>query len=298
MILQDAIDGYLLFKASGASAETLKTDAVLFRQFAAWAAHELIGSVEEVRSEHIIAYLDHQRARGLAPSTVRRHYAVLSALWTWLTSPDIALATRHVVSSVPIPKTTKRVVRALSQDELTALLVATTTTEQPRRDRALVLFMLDSCARVSEVAGLERAHIDLKTARVRVLGKGDKERYTYLGKRTLQAIWLYIRQERPNSAQPDRDPLFMAAGGYPLDRDSIRKIVMRLSNKAGVRCYPHLFRHTGAVLRLRAGMDLLSLQRLLGHEKLETTQIYLSGLTDEDVAAAAGRTSPGDNWRL
>ena len=298
MDLQDAIDGYLLFKTGAASAETIKTDSVLFRQFARWAATEAPRDVGEFEPEHVIAYLDHQRGRGLAASTVKRHYALLSAFWSWLTDPDIGLVDANIVDPVPMPKEPKRVVQVLTIDNVLALLTAATHTEQPRRDRAIVLFLLDSCCRISEVAGLELPHVDMKSGKVLVFGKGAKERYTYLGKRALQALWLYVKQERPEPRQIGSRHVFLGREGYPLDRHSMRKVITRLSRAAGVKAYPHLFRHTGALWRLRAGMDLLSLQRLLGHEKLETTQQYLTALNNEDVEERAARTSPGDTMRL
>lgn len=298
MELHDAIDGYLLFKANRASVETLKTDTVLFRQFSRWAGSEGLRSVGEFEPGHVIAYLNYQRHRGLAESTVKRHYALLSAFWSWLSNPDIGIVDRHIVNPVPIPKETRRVVRVLSQDAITALLDAATHTEQPKRDRALILFMLDSCCRVSEVAGLALPQVDMKTGQCRVTGKGNKQRYVYLGRRSLQALWLYLKSERPEPMQLGSEHVFLSREAYPLTRDSIRKTVSRLGRAAGINAHPHLFRHTGAVLRLKAGMDLESLRRLLGHADLSTTQRYLSGLADETVQDKAARTSPADVLRL
>ncbi|MGC9469189.1 MAG: tyrosine-type recombinase/integrase, partial [Anaerolineae bacterium] len=270
MELQDAIDGYLLFKSGKASPATLKTDKVLCRQFSRWATSRELGTVEDVKPKDVVGYLNYQRSRGLAESTVRRHYALLSALWSWLTSPGIALVDKHIVEPVPIPKEPKRVVKILSQEDIGALLDAASETEQPRRDRAFILFLLDTCCRVSEAANVELPQVDIKTGKVLVTGKGNKQRFTYLGTRALQALWLYLKQERPEPLQLGSKHVFLSRQAYPMDRHSLRKIVYRLSEAANVRAYPHLFRHTGAYLRLRAGMDLISLQHLLGHSKLET----------------------------
>jgi site-specific recombinase XerD len=296
MNVRDAIDGYLLFKSNRVSAETLKTDTVLLRQFVRWLDDGC--KVSSITSEDVVGYLDYHRERGLSPYTIKRHYALLSAFWSWLTSPDIALCEEHIVSPVPTPKTPKRVVETLTRDDIEALLDATRGSTQPRRDRALVLFLLDSCARVSEVAGVQLDDMDLTRGRVGVIGKGDNQRYVYLGKRALQSIWLYLKQERPEPMQSDSEHLFLTYDGYPMDRHSIRKTINRLAERAGVDAHPHLFRHTGATERLRRGMDLMSLKHLLGHQKLSTTEKYLSALQDEDTEARAKRTSPGDDWRL
>jgi site-specific recombinase XerD len=133
---------------------------------------------------------------------------------------------------------------------------------------------------------------------VRVFGKGSRERFTYLGQRARSDLWIYVQEDRPEPARVDGDFLFLGEQGYGLDRHSLRLIVYRLAQKVGIKASPHMFRHTAAIERLRKGMDLLSLQRFLGHEKLETTQVYLTALSDDDVQERARRTSPGDNWRL
>jgi site-specific recombinase XerD len=94
------------------------------------------------------------------------------------------------------------------------------------------------------------------------------------------------------------DHLFLTDDGYPMNRRTVYLMFRRLSERAGVSASPHQLRHSSAIEHLRAGMDLLSVQRLLGHENLETTQVYLTALADEDVEQAARRTSPADNWRL
>lgn len=131
-----------------------------------------------------------------------------------------------------------------------------------------------------------------------MIGKGNKERFVYVGSRALHAVWLYLTTERPQCQQVRVDPVFLTFDGYPMDRDNLRKAIQRLGKEVVPRVYPHLLRHTGAVWRLRNGMNLEMLREFLGHSSLETTRQYLTGLTDEDVAQAAGRTSPGDNWRL
>jgi len=105
MDIGEAIEGYLLFKSTHASPRTIQTDRVLFRQFLEW-----IGEchVDGITPDHIRRYLEHHSKRGLSPYTIRRHHAVLSALYAWLTSPDIALAQNNPVKSVSPPRLPKR----------------------------------------------------------------------------------------------------------------------------------------------------------------------------------------------
>jgi site-specific recombinase XerD len=140
--------------------------------------------------------------------------------------------------------------------------------------------------------------VDLKTGKVRVMGKGSKERFVYLGKRALSALWLYVHDERPEHAQANDEHLFLTQDGYPMTRYTVGSLIARASERAGFHAHPHQLRHTAAIARLRNGMDLISLQRMLGHETLEVTRAYLTALNDEDVEQAATRTSPADSWRL
>ena len=203
MDLTEAIDGYLLFKATRATEATIKTDRVIFRQFLTWLSSHFDGSVlvADIESVHIRDYIEHHKGRGLSPSTLHRHYAALGALWTWLSSPEIQLASRHVVKVVPVPRIPKRIIKTLTHAEIQRLLIATAQMLTPRRGKALILFLLDSGARVSELSQVQLPQLDLKTGRVLVTGKGAKQRYVYIGQRALQAVWLYIKQERPESAK-------------------------------------------------------------------------------------------------
>jgi site-specific recombinase XerD len=156
MDVSEAVEGYLLFKATHASPRTMKTDTVLFRQFCKWLGDCPLG---KVTSDHVRRYLDYQIKRGLSPYTIRRHHAVLSALYGWLTSPDIALADSNPVSNVSPPKLPKRKVKALDKENIEALLDAADHSLCKRRARALVLFLLESGARGSEVTGVALEHV-------------------------------------------------------------------------------------------------------------------------------------------
>lgn len=295
MNLSDAIEGYLLFKATRASPETIKTDTVMLRQFLQWRA---VCDVKEVTADDVRRYLAYHLGRGLSRHTVRRHLAVVASLYAWLVSPEVALAEVNPARAVPAPKLPQQKIKSLTHDQITALVAATDHTRLKRRNRAIVLFLLDTGARASETAGVRLADVDFQSGRVRVEGKGKKQRYVYLGKRALSALWLYVKEERPDPAQVGDDHLFLSNDGYPFSRRTVRSVCGSLGRLAGFHVYPHQFRHTAAIEHLRHGMDLVSVQHLLGHESIDVTQGYLAALSDEDVEERAKRTSPGDNWRL
>jgi integrase/recombinase XerD len=114
----------------------------------------------------------------------------------------------------------------------------------------------------------------------------------------MSAVWLYTKDERPEPAEMDSKHLFLTVNGYPFTRHTLRGVILRLAQKVGIHATPHMFRHTAAILHLKNGMDLVSLQHLLGHNDISTTRGYLEALKDEDVEDKARRTSPSDNWRL
>ena len=297
MRISDAINGYLIFKSQTAAPSTLKTDRVHLDQFAAW-----LGRDEEAHTlttERITEYLLYQRNRGLSPFTIRRHRAVLSHMFSWLSAPHNGIVAENIVKHTTPPKLPRRKVQVLTEDEVGQLIDSAHETQTPKRDEAIVRFMIDSCCRATEVCTVSRSDLDLKTGRAFVTGKGSKERFVWIGNRALHSAWLYLNTERPQHQQRDADMLFLTHDGCPMNRNTLRLLYNRLGRKAGVpRVHPHLMRHTGALWRLLAGMNLEMLRQFLGHESIKTTQVYLSGLSDKDMAQASARTSPGDNLRL
>jgi len=295
MKLKSAIEGYLLFKASRASSETIKTDRSHLGQFLEWHGDR---ELQSIRAQDIREYLEYQEDRGLSPYTVRRHQAALSALFNWLTDSHVELAEDNPVEAVRPPKLPKLKPKALRHEDIEALLGAAEKAIAKRRAKAIILFLLDTGCRASELCGVTMDDVDFRTGKVLVTGKGSKQRFVYLGKRALSAVWLYSKDERPEPAKVHSDHLFLTVNDYPLTRHTLRGVIVRLADRVGVHATPHMFRHTAAILHLKNGMDLVSLQHLLGHNDVSTTRGYLEALKDEDVEDKARRTSPSDNWRL
>jgi integrase/recombinase XerD len=294
--LSDATAAYLLYKASHCSPNTIATDTVILGQFRDWLGDV---AISDITSEHIRAYLSHHTQRGLSPYTVKRHHALLSAFWSWLCDPDIALCDRNPTSAVSPPKLPQIKPRALTRAQIESLVEATTQGRNPRRDKALLAFLIDSCARASEVCGVDLSDVDLQTGKTLLRHtKGSRERFVYLGRRSRLLTLLYTKTERPQPADPDCNRLFLTFDGYAMTRHTLRSLLRRLGDRTGIHVSAHMFRHAGAVERLKAGMSVASLQRLLGHSQLSTTARYLTSLQDETVQAKAERTSPSDIWRL
>jgi integrase/recombinase XerD len=151
------------------------------------------------------------------------------------------------------------------------------TTPRDLRDRALVELLYGAGLRVSEAVGLERGAVDLDERLVRAIGKGDKERIVPLGRQAVDALRRYLARGRPYLERRPRAEIFLNARGGALTRGGAFLILRRLGERAGLepeRVHPHLLRHSFATHMLEGGADLRSLQELLGHADLGTTELY------------------------
>ena len=166
------------------------------------------------------------------------------------------------------------------------------------RNRAIILLLLDTGVRASELCGLAIHHADLNNKRILVMGKGSKERALPISPRTTKTLWRYLTTEQKD--EQVNAPLFLGSHGDPLNRDALLKLLIRLGVKAGVqRCHPHRFRHTFAVNFLRNGGNAFELQMALGHTTLQMVQTYLAlAQAQADLDAAHRRASPVEKWRL
>jgi len=154
---------------------------------------------------------------------------------------------------------------------------------------------LDTGIRVSELCGIRLIDFDQKNSRIRVLGKGKKERFVYIGTTAGQAIWRY-HLERFRDNPPKQDDFMFAdyTNLYPMTRGSVLQLLQYIGEKADVpNCHPHRLRHTFAVEFLKNGGDVITLQELLGHSDLSMTRKYLN-LAQSDIQAIHKRASPSD----
>ncbi|MBN1316343.1 MAG: site-specific integrase [Anaerolineales bacterium] len=171
-----------------------------------------------------------------------------------------------------------------------------------RRDEAIILTLLDTGLRASEICSLKIGCVDQKTGRIDVKhgvaggAKDGKGRIVYLGKATRRSLWRYLA-ERNDSKDPDA-PLFLGLCDRPMNRDALRLLIKRLGKKAGVnKCYPHRFRRTFIITYIRSAGDVFTLQALLGHSTLDMVQRY-TRIAQVDIERAHQKASPANNWRL
>jgi integrase/recombinase XerD len=234
------------------------------------------GPVADATVEELEGWLAGMRAAGLAASTIARRVSAVRAYFRHLIL--IGTKTANPAASVQLPRRPRTLPRALSPAETERLIdAAVGTTPRALRDRALVELLYGAGLRVSEATGLEKGSIGLEERIVRVLGKGGKERLVPLGRPAAEAVRRYLALGRPHLDRRYRPELFLNARGGALTRAGVFLILRRLAERAGLepgRVHPHLLRHSFATHLLEGGADLRSVQEMLGHADLGTTERY------------------------
>jgi integrase/recombinase XerD len=240
--------------------------------FAEWLGKPIAGADQEA----IERYLAELRARGLAASTIARRAAALRAFFRHQVL--VGARPENPAAEVPLPRRGRRLPRTLSPGEAERLVEAANgTSPRALRDRALVELLYGAGLRVSEAVGLERGAVDLEGRLVRAAGKGGKERVVPIGRQGIEALRRYLSRGRPFLDRRHRPEVFLNAQGGPLTRAGAFLILRRLAEKAGLdptRVHPHLLRHSFATHLLEGGADLRSVQEMLGHADLATTELY------------------------
>ncbi|MEO8290966.1 MAG: tyrosine recombinase [Gaiellaceae bacterium] len=216
------------------------------------------------------------RARGQAPASIARRAAAARSFYKHLVL--LGMREDNPAAELDLPRRRSRLPRTLSMADIERLIEAANgTTPRSLRDRALVELLYGAGLRVSEAVGLDRSRVDLENRLVRCIGKGDKERLVPLGREGVESVRRYLARGRPYLDRRHRPELFLNAQGGALTRAGAFLILRRLAAKAGLdpsRIHPHLLRHSFATHLLEGGADLRSVQEMLGHADLGTTEIY------------------------
>ena len=252
-------------------------------------------------AELVAAFLDHlETARGNNTRTRNVRLAAIHSLFRYaaLAHPEHANTIARVLA-IPVKRTDRALVTFLTEPEVEALLAAPDQgTRTGRRDHALLLVAIQCGLRISELIALSRGDVHLGTgAHVTCTGKGRKQRTTPLATNTVLSLrnWLTERPGQPT------DPLFPSRDGQRLSRDAIEHRLAQYIDVAGAICptlhskrvTTHSLRHTAAMRLLQAGVDTTVIALWLGHENVETTQIYLHVDLELKERALARTTPPG-----
>ena len=276
-----------------ASEQTVRGYGTDLREFHQFLKTRIFGGrvPTETSIDHLAirAYLAYLHDRGVSRATVARKLAALRSYFRYLTKSGVLK--RNPASLVATPRLDRRLPHPMPQDEVESLLDSAFG-KDPRdaRDRALLELLYATGVRVGELVGADLGDLELGGSSgegiLRVFGKGKKERMVPIGSKAVQALrhYLPVRMNLgggSGSGEADRDALFLNARGGRLTDRSVRRILnRRIRRAAGARrVSPHSLRHSFATHLLNAGADLRSIQELLGHASLSTTQKYTAVTT-------------------
>jgi integrase/recombinase XerD len=278
LILEEELDRFLNFilLERGLSQNTLSAYSLDLREFMDFLAREGVESLESVEPLHLQAHMASLRARGLSSRTIHRHLVAIRVFFRFLNQEGILA--RNPARLLDSPRLDRKLPHTLSREEVKKLL------SQPRsdtplgqRDLAMLELLYASGLRVSELVRLSPDQIDFETGLVRTWGKGSKERMVPLGGKAQEALKHYIKEGRSRQLRGRTSPsLFLSCRAKALSRQGFWKILKGYALKAGITkpLTPHTLRHSFATHLLEGGADLRSLQVMLGHADIATTQIY------------------------
>ena len=239
------------------------------------------------------------QTKHLSGHTINTYMRSLRAFWSWMMREEII--TVNPFTKVRIPKAPEVIIATYSTEQLDKLLKCIDTlTRSGFRDWTIILLLLDTGMRVSELTGLKLEVIDLEAGMLKVTGKGKKQRTVPFGTRVQKALWKYIQRYRHQPCNSLCTYLLLNQNGDPYNVDRVRNMIYWRAKNAGihgVRSSPHTFRHTFAISYLRNGGDVFSLQKILGHSSLEIVRMYVN-LAEVDIKAAHRRFSPADNLQI
>ncbi len=313
--LQTMLGEYLLFcQVEGKSPRTIrwyrqKLDYLL----AFLTKHGLPTHVERITQNEIRRFVHHLQTevqagennprrrtqdKGLSAHTIAGYVRTLRAFFSWAVREG--RVDESPMKHVGTPKVPALAMPFFTDEEIERLLKAA---KKPgyagKRNHTMLLVLLDTGIRVSELVNLQINDLYLEAGYFKVFGKGSKERIVPQGKSSRKALAEYVRRHRPAHALAGGDAVFLTHSGYPLTPDYVYKIVSRACREADIqakRLGPHTCRHTFARNFLLNGGDLLTLQRILGHSSLEVVKLYVR-LDTRDLLAQQWKYSPMDTLR-
>ena len=246
-------------------------------RFSQWVAGGGLSSYLSPSLRDLSHYLEFLRTEKLAPPSIARHLVALKMFYRFLRLEE--RTNESTVDLLSSPTLWERIPHVLSPESVTKLLDAPQPPDRYFvRDRAILETLYATGCRVSEVANLKTEDLHLDSAFCKCFGKGNKQRIVPLGRAAIDALRTYLEEQRPRLVRtaPDAPWVFVSRGGKGLDREMLWILVRKYAKRAGLtgKVSPHTFRHSFATHLLTRGADLRTVQELLGHANIRTTQQY------------------------
>lgn len=235
-----------------------------------------------ISKEEILSFIESLKKEGKGARTIAHYITVLKEFYKFLQREEVV--TENPTLYLEQPKMKKSLPHVLSEEEVTKLLDMPLINVYDYRNKAMLELLYSSGLRISELLSLTTHDINLEEQTVKVMGKGAKERIVPLGDYAVLSLLLYMKEYRPTLLKREKnDILFLNCRGGKLSRQAFFKILKQLAIERQIETdfSPHTLRHSFATHLLKYGADLRSIQELLGHASLSTTQIYTHVMNEE-----------------
>jgi len=281
---------------------------ILYRFFDFLELNNLMKPVDELNKEVLEAYIIHRKTAkrwpnnphikkenkgGLSPYSIQGDVRAIKVFWSWLLYQGYI--ENNALAKFPLPKVPKALIKTLTIEQIRLLLKAIDkNTPVGARNYCILMLLIDSGMRISEVTGIQIDDLNLSKYLVKIIGKGQKERIIPFSHFTSKELIKYIKHYRSDSCKLESPYLFPVSHGHHVRVNAIQQAIKRLAKKAeldDIKCYPHIFRHTFATMFLAKGGNAVVLKDIMGHESVQTTQKYIH-FQPEDLQKQHWQYSP------
>lgn len=276
--MQEIIESFLSYLSieRGLALNTISSYRQDLLAYASFLKNKQKDSLAKISKEDVFSFLTYLKDKKMSVSSISRHLAAIKSFHRFLVREKITQD--DPTSLIDSPKLWKKIPEALTLNEVEALLAQPNMRNlQGIRDKAILETMYATGMRVSEIAKLRFDLVNTEAGFLRCLGKGNKERVIPLGRKAIASILKYKQESRPRLLRNKScEYLFVSRLGKGMSRQMIWKIIKRYARQAGIKkpIRPHILRHSFATHLLERGADLRSVQEMLGHANISTTQIY------------------------
>jgi integrase/recombinase XerD len=262
----------------GLSKNTLSSYAADLKRYTLFLKEREKDIASAIRSD-IIDFNEALRSAGYSLPSICRYLSSIKAVYKYLLIENIL--DTDPSDNIHMPKKWERLPKALSISEVMGLLQASFSEKTILRDSAMLELLYSSGLRVSELVKIKLGDIHFDAGFVRIMGKGAKERVVPVNTRALGKVKRYMEEERQKTLKKRQSPyLFVTRMGKPMSRQRFWQTLKAIGKQAGLEISPHTIRHCFATHLLEGGADLRSVQKMLGHSDISTTQIYTKVTTD------------------
>jgi integrase/recombinase XerD len=277
--MEELIDSFLdyLSVERGLAKNTIASYRVDLRRYLAFISASGISALSKISKSNIMDFMLAEKEKGVSPVSIARRLAAIRMFHRFLARERILK--EDPTNLIDSPKLWKKIPDTLSLNEVEALIAQPDPLDlQGCRDRAILETLYATGMRVSEAVNLRKDNVNMDVGFLRCVGKGNKERVIPLGKKAIHSIQRYLEFSRPKllGKNSNAEFLFLNRSGKSISRQSLWKIIKRCGVKAKIKklIKPHTLRHSFATHLLERGADLRSVQEMLGHSDISTTQIY------------------------